>query len=98
MAVLKLLTEYVIDKNCLVGLQMIQSKEKEMSGLAYLVREIVDLLAGNREILLRKIHRDQNLVSHTLANRGRSDGLSSTWCGNNCSFISKFVRDDLIPE
>ncbi len=56
---------------------MIQSKLKEMSEMTYLVSEIGDLLAGKREILLRKVHRDQNIVSHTLANSGCSYGLSS---------------------
>lgn len=63
-----------------------------MSEKAYLVREIRDLLDGSREFVLRKIRREQNMVIHFLANKGRCEDLSS------CVFISVLVRNDIIPE
>lgn len=79
-------------------IQMIQSSEKKMSELAYVVGEAVDLVSGDREILLRKAHCSQNLVSHTLANKGCSEFLSSFWLENDCPFISRLVSEDYCPE
>lgn len=59
----------------MVALHLIQSKEKNLSELAFLVKEMSDLLTGNREFLLRKIHRDQNYIGHVLANKARCDVL-----------------------
>lgn len=53
----------------MVALHLIQSKEKNLSELAFLVKEMSDLLTGNREFLLRKIHRNQNYTGHVLANK-----------------------------
>lgn len=71
---------------------MIQSKERATSELAYLVREIRDLLNGSREFVLWKIRREQNMVSHFLANKRRCEDLSSRVS------ISYLVRNNIIPE
>jgi hypothetical protein len=79
-------------------MQMLESKEREMSEVAFLVKEATELLSGDREIQLRKIHRSQNSVSHLLANKGRCEGLSVFWLDDECSCISRLVLDDLSPE
>jgi hypothetical protein len=82
----------------LIALQKIQSKEREMPELAYIVREVADLLSGKRGILLWKIHCSQNLVSHTLAIKGRCESLSRFCLENDYSFISHIVSEDYYPE
>ncbi|EAZ07210.1 hypothetical protein OsI_29454 [Oryza sativa Indica Group] len=86
------LRSVILETDCLVALQMIQSKERATSELAYLVREIRDLLNGSREFVLWKIRREQNMVSHFLANKCRCEDLSSRVS------ISYLVRNNIIPE
>uniref|UniRef100_A0A0E0FCW8 Uncharacterized protein n=1 Tax=Oryza meridionalis TaxID=40149 RepID=A0A0E0FCW8_9ORYZ len=45
-------------------------------------------LNGHREIEVKKIHRDQNSVSHVLATRGRRDALTAFWPDDSCNFIT----------
>ncbi len=78
----------IVETYCLVAIHMIKSQEKDKSDLAFLVREVKDLLAGNREIRIVKGHRNQNRVSHTLANKARCESMSEFWPKNSCNFIS----------
>ncbi len=70
---------------------MLQADGEDKSDLAFLVREVKDLLAGIREIKIVKGHRDQNRVSHLLANKARCESISDFWPKNTCNFISHFV-------
>lgn len=88
----------VLESDCLTAIQMINSKERCLSELAFVVREVRDLMNGDREILLRKIHRSQNHASHSLANKARAEPSSIIWLNPNCDDISQIVKDDFIPE
>jgi hypothetical protein len=73
-------------------------KEKDHSGLSYLVREVKDLLIG-REFKLCKAKRSQNRVSHCLADRARCEpGLSGIWANNSCNFITWLVFENSVIE
>lgn len=37
------------------------------------VREVCDIMTGDREIMIRKIHRCLNSVSHSLTNKARCE-------------------------
>lgn len=78
---------FVLEMDCLVAIQMIQSKEKDISELAYLIREVKELLGSNRKVKIYKALRSQNRVGHSLANKVRCDSLSGLWTGNDCNFI-----------
>ena len=58
-------------------------KEKILSDQVFLVREVCDLMTGDREILVRKVHRCVNSVSHSLANKARYEACSKIWLENN---------------
>lgn len=81
----------VVELDCLQALRFIQSKEVVLSELAFLVREVKLLMAGNRDIMFMKIHRDQNSVSHALANKGRREALTAFWPDDTCTFISHLL-------
>uniref|UniRef100_A0A0E0HR20 RNase H type-1 domain-containing protein n=1 Tax=Oryza nivara TaxID=4536 RepID=A0A0E0HR20_ORYNI len=55
----------------------------ETENLVRSVREVCDLLTGDREILVRKVHRCVNSVSHSLANKARYEACSKIWLENN---------------
>ena len=55
---------------------MIQDAQKEMSAFAHVVKDIGILMSGDREIVLKKIQRYQNSISHFLANKARAETLS----------------------
>lgn len=75
-------------------IQLLQLKETIRSELAFVIREVRDLLSGNRDVKVCEIHRNQNRISHFLANKGRSEGLSHFWPDNSCIAISQLVCDE----
>lgn len=84
----------VLETDCLEAMLLIQSTEKVMSTEAFIVREIKDLVQGNREIKLNKAQRSQNRISHWLANKARCEHISEIWLENNCNHILQLVNDD----
>lgn len=78
----------MMETDCQVSLQLLQSKEKDRSDLAYVINAVKDLMGGDREILFSKVCRSQNRVSHCLANKARCESLSGLWPDNSCNFIS----------
>lgn len=66
--------------------------------LAYLVRDIEELLAGDRVVSIQKVQRCQNNISHFLANRGRTNFLSEFWPDGSCNLISQFVNEEALNE
>lgn len=83
----------IVETDCLVAIHMLQADGEDKSDLAFLVREVKYLLAGIREIKIVKGHRDQNRVSHLLANKARCESILDFWPENTCNFISHFVRE-----
>uniref|UniRef100_A0A0E0QQ71 RNase H type-1 domain-containing protein n=1 Tax=Oryza rufipogon TaxID=4529 RepID=A0A0E0QQ71_ORYRU len=51
---------FEVETDWLTLTQMLQSREKDLSASAHLVREIRRLIDGDREISARKIHHAQN--------------------------------------
>jgi ribonuclease HI len=88
----------ILESDCLIAVNMIQSVKKEMSQLAYLVRDIRELMMGGRDIRVSKIQRSQNNVSHFLANRGRTNSCSVFWPDESCNLISQTVHDEALAE
>lgn len=88
----------IMESDCLVAINMIQSPGREMSQLAYLVRDIEELLVGDRVVSIQKVQRCQNNISHFLANRGRTNFLSEFWPDGSCNLISQFVNEEALNE
>jgi hypothetical protein len=65
---------------------MIRSGELDRSPFAGLVQEIKHLMAALHSGSIATIGREQNLVSHLLANLGRTSSRSQIWSGSALSF------------
>ncbi len=87
-----------VEMDCLTAAQLMQSKDPDRSSLAFIVRQIKGLIDGEREFIIRKVHRSQNQASHALANIARTDMLSFLWVGDTCNLISQLVCKDLSVE
>lgn len=51
----------VVETDCLVASQLIQSKEKDLSVQAHIVQEVKHLLARERKIIIQKIHAPRTM-------------------------------------
>uniref|UniRef100_A0A0E0E4C8 RNase H type-1 domain-containing protein n=1 Tax=Oryza meridionalis TaxID=40149 RepID=A0A0E0E4C8_9ORYZ len=56
-------------------LQLIQYEGKLFSAHAFLIREIQAIMKGGWEMKLKKVNRNCNRISHTLANKARCESL-----------------------
>uniref|UniRef100_A0A0E0HBB7 RNase H type-1 domain-containing protein n=1 Tax=Oryza nivara TaxID=4536 RepID=A0A0E0HBB7_ORYNI len=73
----------VVETDCLIVLHLLDSKEKDRSMFASIIQEAKALVVGGgREIVIRKVSRSQNSVSHFLANKARVES-----CLIVCGFI-----------
>ncbi len=64
----------VVETDCLTVLHLLDSKEKDRSMFASIIQEAKALVVGGgREIVIRKVSRSQNSVSHFLANKARME-------------------------
>lgn len=88
----------VVETDSLMAKQLVQSDSMVRSDMAFLVREVRDLLMGSREVKLCKIHRNQNHLSHLLANLGRSNSLTKFRPDTSCNFISHVAREEAVAE
>lgn len=88
----------LVETDCMSVVQLLNDGERDRSELANIVHEAKRLLAGTRRILVSKIHRSQNSVSHLLANRAKVDSVSGVWLEGSCNFILRLVREDILRE
>lgn len=88
----------IIETDCQEMLNLLQSKELVRSELMFLVKEVHDLMMGNRVVSLAKVHRNQNRISHVLANKGRVEELTHFWPDNSCNAIAQLVCVDALIE
>ncbi|BAF21805.2 Os07g0540500 [Oryza sativa Japonica Group] len=92
------LLPFIVETDCLVVKNLIESAVQGRSELTFIVRGIGELLSGNREVIIVKIQRNQNNVSHTLANRARCESLTEFCPDDKCNFIAHFVCEDSLAE
>lgn len=55
-------------------------------------------MEGDREIIIKKIHRSQNRISHFLANKARVESLLGFWLEEDCKSILQLGCDDFLIE
>lgn len=88
----------IVESGCLVAVNMIQAAKEERSQFAHLIRDIGNLISGDREVLIQKIYRTQNCISHFLANKARAKLCTEFWPDETCNIISQFVCEEAASE
>uniref|UniRef100_A0ACD5ZQT2 Uncharacterized protein n=1 Tax=Avena sativa TaxID=4498 RepID=A0ACD5ZQT2_AVESA len=71
----------VVEMDCSVGVAMLNAATKDKSSLVHLVTSIKELL-NEKGSTVTKIHRSQNMSSHTMAKLGRSKARTQFWIRN----------------
>lgn len=69
----------VVEMDCLEATQLIRGGSIDRSANAMLIEEIKTSLRSGREFLIKHIRREQNNVSHYMANFGRREGRTAIW-------------------
>lgn len=77
----------IVETDCLELVKLVGEQGKVMSDLAFLIREIKDLVKGNREIVINKVTRSRSIDCHFLANKGRCESLTAFWPDDRCNLI-----------
>jgi ribonuclease HI len=88
----------VIEMDCLEAVAMIRCEMEDRSASMFILREIKHLLQCVSEFKIEHIKREQNLVSHVLANKGRVEAMTNLWlcsgpvdihelCIKNCTLV-----------
>lgn len=83
----------VVKSDCPEAIQLIKTVDKVLAAEAFIVKEVRDLMAGTRVILLDKVRRAQNSISHFLANT-----LAGFWPHGSCNFISHLLCESSYSE
>jgi hypothetical protein len=89
----------IIEMDSLVAVKMIQADELDRSPHTSTIQEVKQLVSSRASIEFSYISRDQNNVSHVLANYGRTSTRSEVWpssgprsvpelCQYECNFVS----------
>jgi hypothetical protein len=68
-----------MESDCLEVVNLINSSREERSATAHLLKEIKMLPIEDREFRVEHIKREQNSVSHALANLGRTEAMANFW-------------------
>jgi hypothetical protein len=99
MKVLKLHEEtgslpFVIEMDCLEAVAMIRSEMEDRSASMFILREIKHLFQGVLEFKIEHIKREQILVSHVLANKGRAEAMTNLWLRSSAVDIPELCIKD----
>lgn len=74
---------FVVEMDCLKAVA-IRSEMDDCSASMFILREIKHLLQGVSEFKVEHIKREQNLVSHVLANKDRAEAMTNLWFRSGC--------------
>ena len=89
----------VVETDCVIVLHLLDSKEKDRSMFASIIQEAKALVVGGgREIVIRKVSRSQNSVSHLLANKARVESCLIFWSEGNCNPLPQLVCGFIDPK
>ena len=83
-----------IGTDCLVGINMLRGDTVDRSRYAMLIDQTRRLLRGGRDTRLAHISRDQNKVSHFLANFGRVEERTVVWLGSGPGDVPDLCKQD----
>uniref|UniRef100_A0ACD6A976 Uncharacterized protein n=1 Tax=Avena sativa TaxID=4498 RepID=A0ACD6A976_AVESA len=79
-----------------VLIDAIGGRSQDRSCLAFLIKEIKDLIQGRRNISIVKVDREQNRASHSLANFARTDAKIAGWLGSGPEVLSQDLEHVLL--
>lgn len=71
-------TPVIIEVDCLQLVNWVQQKDQDLSGYRTLIEEIKKLMKS-RQTCITRISRNQNTISHFLANYARRSGCTAVW-------------------
>jgi hypothetical protein len=69
----------IVELDCLEAVILINLPGEDRSATTDQLKEIKFLLVREREFRVQHINREQNSVSHALANLGRTEAMSNFW-------------------
>jgi ribonuclease HI len=84
----------VVETDCAEALKLISAVGVDRSPFTGIIQEIKGLLANSSTIELEGVSRDQNSVSHLLANLGRSSERSEAWPSSGPAEIMALCREE----
>lgn len=87
----------VIETDCLTVCAALKSSSEDRSKLALLLREIKVLANELREVEFNHCNRNQNRVSHILANKACVDVFTKVWVGSFPDFVATAIAIDCNP-
>ena len=77
------------------AVQMIKAKGPDRSQHAMVVSEVKSLM-GTRECCVTHISREQNNVSHVLANFGRTENRTVVWLRSGPANVPSLWREEFV--
>jgi ribonuclease HI len=84
----------VVEMDCSEAVKMITSGELDRSPYTAIIQEIKQLMASCTLIEFELIRREQNNVSHMLANFGRTTARTETWPGSGPVNVPALCRNE----
>jgi ribonuclease HI len=84
----------MIEMDCAEAVNMIRSGELNRSPFTGLIQEIKRLMATRSNLVIGTISREQNSVSHMLANLGRTSARTQTWAGSGPDDVTALCRSE----
>ncbi|KAM3372416.1 hypothetical protein ACQJBY_019341 [Aegilops geniculata] len=84
-----------IEMDCMDAARLIKSPTLDSSPHMMLVQEIKRLF-GERDNSIAHVSRNQNVVRHTLAGFGRSEGRTAVWLRSGPADVPLLCRNELI--
>ena len=86
---------FIVECDSLQAVQLINASGQDQSQYAMVVSEVKHLMS-ERECHVIHISREQNNVSHTLANFGRTEDRTVVWLRSSPDNIPSLCREDLL--
>lgn len=85
----------ILECDSMQAVQMIKAKGPDRSQHAMVVSEVKSLM-GTRECCVTHISREQNNVSHVLANFGRTENRTVVWLCSGPANVPSLCRDEFV--
>ncbi|VAI92535.1 hypothetical protein VPH35_132053 [Triticum aestivum] len=82
-----------IEMDCMDAIKLIKSPTLDRSPHRMIVQDI-KMLFGERDISIAHVSRNQNVVSHTLAVFGRSEGRTTVWLRSGPADVPLLCRNE----
>ncbi|XBI14594.1 hypothetical protein VPH35_057162 [Triticum aestivum] len=85
----------IVETDCLEVVRTIQSTSRDRSVHAMMIEDTKILLHEGREFIIKHIKREQNSVSHFLANFGRTEKRTAVWLRSGPREVPDLCKADM---